>query len=307
MGWSWGARAQHPAPGKWRIGLVQSSERGQKIILEGLRELGYVEGQNLSVELRRTDGSAEKLAAVATELVQARVDVIVAAGTQAARALQLSTKDIPIIMFSSDPVRAGLVASLARPGGNVTGFSMVTPDVSGKRLELLREATGESKFGVLWNSDDPTNAASLRETADAAHSIGLELTDIAVQNSNQFDAAVGSLAANGTKGLVIVMSPLMDAQLARIAGYCNNARLASIYPSDLFVHAGGLMSYGADFASLFQRVPFYLDRLFKGAKPADLPVEQPTKYSLTINVRAAKAMGIAVPPSLLTRADGVIE
>jgi putative ABC transport system substrate-binding protein len=299
--------AQEPAPGVWRVGLIPSSDRAQTTIIQGLKELGYVEGKNLVVAVRRTDGSTERLAAVAAELIGLKMDVIVAAGTQVARALKDATNTIPIVMFSSDPVGAGLITSLGHPGGNVTGLSLLTPDISGKRLELLREVTGGSRFGVLWNSDDPSNAVSLKETQDAARTARFELVELAVRNPNDFVPAFTTLAASRLDGLAVVMSPLMDTHLPQLADLALNAKLPSIYSAPLFPQSGGLLSYGANFTILLNRAAIYIDKLFKGARPADLPVEQPTKFDLLINLKTAKALRLEIPPTLLARADEVIE
>jgi putative tryptophan/tyrosine transport system substrate-binding protein len=301
------ARAQKPAPGAWRVGLIPSSDRGQTTIIQGLADLGYFEGENLVVEIRRTDGSAARLAAVAAELVDLKLDVIVAAGTQAARALKEATNTIPIVMFSSDPVGAGLITSLGHPETNVTGLSLLTPDISGKRLELLREITGGSRFGVLWNSDDPSNAASLKEAKDAAATRNFELMELAIRNASDFILAFTTLANSRLDGLAVVMSPLMDGHLPQLANLALNAKLPSIYSAPLFPQSGGLLSYGANFPILLKRAAIYIDKIFKGAKPADLPVEQPTKFDLLINLKTAKALGLEIPPTLLARADEVIE
>jgi putative ABC transport system substrate-binding protein len=301
------AYAQQPAPGTWRVGLIPSSDRGQTTIIQGLGELGYVEGKNLVVEVRRTDGSAARLAAVAAELVELKMDVIVAAGTQAARALKEATNTIPIVMFSSDPVGAGLIKSLGHPETNVTGLSLLTPDISAKRLELLREITGRSRFGVLWNSDDPSNAASLKEAREAAATSKFELMELSIRSSSDFTSAFATLANSRLDGLAVVMSPLMDGHLPQLANLALNAKLPSIYSAPQFPQSGGLLSYGANFSILLKRAAIYIDKIFKGAKPAELPVEQPTKFDLLINLKTAKTLGIEVPPALLARADEVIE
>jgi putative tryptophan/tyrosine transport system substrate-binding protein len=296
-----------PAPGVWRVGLIPSSDRGQTTIIQGLGDLGYHEGKNLVIEVRRTDGSAERLAAVAAELVELKLDVIVAAGTQAARALKDATNTIPIVMFSSDPVGAGLIRSLGRPETNVTGLSLLTPDISGKRLELLREITGGSRFGVLWNLDDPSNAASLKEAQDAAAKRKFELTELSARNSSEFASAFTTLANSRLDGLAVVMSPLMDGHLPQLANLALSAKLPSIYSAPLFPQSGGLLSYGANFPIILKRAAVYIDRIFKGARPADLPVEQPTKFDLLINLKTAKALGLEIAPTLIARADEVIE
>jgi putative tryptophan/tyrosine transport system substrate-binding protein len=297
--------AQQPAPGKWRVGILMN-ERGQKAMLSGLNELGYFENQNLVVDVRRSNGT--DFVSAASELVGLRPDVVVTGGTQGALALKHATKDIPIVMTSSDPVGTGLIDSLAQPGGNVTGYSLFSPEISSKRLELMREAIpGLSKFAVLWNSSDPPAAASLRETEDAAKMLGLDISAVAIQAADDLGSAFASIEKAHPDGLVILPSPLVDINAARIAGLAIGQRLPAIYPDPGFARAGGLMSYGPDFFELIRREALLVDRIFRGVKPADLPVEQPTKFLLVINQKTANALGIVVPPILLARADEVIE
>jgi putative ABC transport system substrate-binding protein len=304
--WPFVARAQQPPPGKWRVGILLA-ERGQKVILQGLRELGYVEGQNLVVDFRSSNAGAG-FAAAASELVALKPDALVTAGTQAALALKQATRDIPIVMTSSDPVGAGLIASLARPGGNVTGFSLFTPEISGKRLELLREAVGGlSEVVVIWNSSDPPAAISLRETQEAAKIAGITATAIAVQGADDLTPAFAAIEKVHPGAVVILPSPLMDIQRVPIADLALGLRLPSIYPDPSFPHAGGFMSYGPNFYTLIHNEAAILDRIFRGTKPADIPVEQPTKFELVVNLKTAKALGVEVSPLLLARADEVLE
>jgi putative ABC transport system substrate-binding protein len=305
VAWPLAAGAQQPAPGKWHVGIMLS-ERGQKLIRQGLLELGYVEGNNLVVDARSSTGVG--VAAIASELVALKPDVLVTAGTQAALALRQATKDIPIVMTSSDPVGTGLIASLAHPGGNVTGFSLFTPEISGKRIELLREAAGgPSELAILWNSSDPPAAISLKETEATAKLAGLKTTAVAVQGPDDFEPAFAALEKTSPGGLVILPSPLMDLHAARIAGLALGLKLPSIYPDPSFARAGGFMSYGPNFFTLIHDETIYIDKIFKGSKPADLPVQQPTKFELVINLKTAKALGVEVPALLLARADEVIE
>jgi putative ABC transport system substrate-binding protein len=299
------ARAQLPAPGNWHVGILLG-ERGQKLIRQGLLELGYVEGKNLVVDARSSTGVG--FAAIASELVALKPDVLVTAGTQAALALRQATKDIPIVMTSSDPVGTGLITSLAHPGGNVTGFSLFTPEISGKRIELLREAAGgPSEIAILWNSSDPPAAISLKETQETAKLAGLQTTAVAVQGPDDFGPAFAALEKTRPGGLVILPAPLMDINASRIAGLALGLKLPSIYPDPSFARAGGFMSYGPNFLTLIHDEMIYIDKIFKGNKPADLPVQQPTKFELVINLKTAKALGVEVPPLLLARADEVIE
>jgi putative tryptophan/tyrosine transport system substrate-binding protein len=300
------AVALQPAPGKWRVGILLS-ERGQKQILQGLSELGYFENQNLVVD-RRSSNAGVGFAAAASELVALKPDVLVTSGTQGALALKQATPDIPIVMTSSDPVGTGLIASLARPGGNITGFSLFTPEISGKRLELLREAVGVlSEITVLWNSSDPPAALSLKETQGAAKIAGIRATAVAVQGPDDFSLAFATIEKTHPSALVILPSPLMDIQRASFVDLALGLRLPSIYPDPSFPRAGGFMSYGPDFFALIKSEAAYIDKIFRGARPADLPVAQPTKFELVINLKTAKALGIEVPPLLLARADEVIE
>jgi putative ABC transport system substrate-binding protein len=300
------ARAQQPAPGKWHVGILLLP-RGQKLILQGLQELGYVEGYNLVVDARSSAAGVE-FAENAAELVALRPNVLVTAGTQAALALKQATKDIPIVMTSSDPVGTGLIASLARPGGNITGFSLFTPEISGKRLELLREAVGRlSEVAILWNSNDPVTALSLKETQEAAKIAGMQTTAVAVQDPGDFAPAFAAIEKKRPGGLVILPSPLMDVHWPEITGFISSLRLPSIYPDPSFPRAGGLMSYGPNFFTLIKNETVYIDKIFRGTRPADLPVAQPTKFELVINLKTARTLGIEVPPTLLARADEVIE
>jgi putative tryptophan/tyrosine transport system substrate-binding protein len=299
-------RAQKPSPRKWRIGVLLA-ERGQNAIRLGLRDLGYIEGENLLIELRSSHSGVD-FVAPAAELVATRPDVLVTAGTQAALALKQATSDIPIVMASSDPVATGLIASLAHPGGNVTGFSLFSPEVSGKRVELLRDAAGIiSTLAILWNPSDPPAAISLKETERAVEAAALKSTAIAVQSLDDFAPAFASLERLRAGGLVILPAPLMDLNAARIADFAASAKLPSIYPDPSYPRAGGLMSYGPDFFGLIRDEAVYVDKIIKGAKPADLPVAQPTKFNLVINLKAAKQLGVNIPPTMLARADEVIE
>jgi putative tryptophan/tyrosine transport system substrate-binding protein len=300
------ARAQQPAPGKWHVGILLP-ERGQNLIRRGLLELGYVEGKNLVIDARSSPAGVA-FAASASELVALNPDVLVTAGTQAALALRQATKNIPIVMTSSDPVGTGLIASLAHPGGNVTGFSLFTPEISGKRIELLAEAAGAvSDLAILWNSSDPTGAISLKATEETAKLAGLKTTAAAVQSPDDFESAFAALEKTRPGGLVILPSPLMDNHATLIAGRALDSKLPSIYPDPSFARAGGLMSYGPNFFTLIHDEAAYIDKIFKGSKPADLPVQQPTKFELVINLKTAKSLGLTISPTLLARADEVIE
>jgi putative ABC transport system substrate-binding protein len=211
-------------------------------------------------------------------------------------------------MTGSDPVGTRLVASLAHPGGNITGFSMFSPELSGKRMEILRNVIGEVRsLAILWNPDDPPAAIALKETRDAAHAMGLQLMEVEARKANDLEPAFQTIAKSGAKGLVILNAPLMNIQAGRISELALGLKLPSIYTEIAFPQAGGLMSYGPNFDSITRRAAIYIDRIFKGEKPANLPIEQPTKFDLVINLKTARALGLNVPPSILALADDVIE
>jgi putative ABC transport system substrate-binding protein len=304
--WPLAARAQQPAPGKWRIGVLGPEIR-QKPIREGLSELGYIEGQNLFIEWR-FDHRVDRLAALATELVGLKPDLITAIGTQAAQAAQQATKSIPIVMTASNPIGNGLVESLAHPGGNITGLSLQTPELSGKRLELLRQASGTlSAIVVLYNSDDPPALNALKEIVDTARHAGLQVTTVGARTPGDLAPAFEKIAQARPSALVILSSPLMSGQAGRIAEFALQLKLPSIYSDRRFAKVGGLMSYGPNYDRIVKNLAIYIDRIFKGAKPADLPVEQPSKFELIINLKTAKALGVDIPSFLLVLADEVIE
>jgi putative ABC transport system substrate-binding protein len=282
-------------------------ESRQQSLRDGLRELGYVEGQNLVIE-RRFDDSADRLAALAAELVGLKPDIIVAVGTQAARAAQQATRSIPIVMMASNPVGNRLVESLAHPGGNLTGLSLLSPELSGKRFELLHEATGRpSAVAVLYDPDDPPAVNAFRETLEAARRVGAQVTPAEARIPSDIVPAFEKIVQARPGALVILTSALMSYQVDRIAELALKLKLPAIYTEPLFAKAGGLMSYGPNFNSLLKRLATYIDRIFKGAKPADLPVEQPTKFELVINLKTAAILGLAIQPTLLSLADEIIE
>ncbi len=303
-----GGRAQqNPAARMPRIGLLVY-ERVKDQFLQGLRDLGYDSRKDLIVEYR-SNLPAEMLPRFAAELVSLNVDVIVAAGTQAVRAAQQTTQRIPIVTTgSSDPVGTGLVTSLARPGGNITGISLFNPELSGKRLELLREIAGEIPLlAVLWNPDDPPAMTALRETESAARALGIVARPFEVRRVEDFDAAFAAAIKDRPRAVVILSAPVMTANLHRIAAWALQNHLPAIFWDRSFPAAGGLMSYGPDLDSLARRAAVFVDKILKGAKPADLPIEQPTKFDLVINLKTAKALGLTVPQSLLGRVDEIIE
>jgi putative ABC transport system substrate-binding protein len=304
--WPLATGAQQPAPGKWKIGLLFQEDLA-KPIRDGLRQLGYVEGQNVTTELRHDD-RADRLPALAVELVALKPDIIAAGGTQAAQAAQQATKTIPIVFVASNRVDNGLVASLGHPGGNATGLSLLSPELSGKRLELLREVCGKpSAIAVLLSSDDPPAVNALRETMDAASQMGLQVTVVDARTPDEIAPGFEKIVQARPGALIILTSALMSVQISRIAELALRAKLPSIYAAPQFPKAGGLMSYGPNFDAIRKSLAVYIDKIFKGAKPTDLPVEQPTKFELVINVKTARMLGITVPDKLLVAADHVIE
>ena len=302
-----GYAQQSPGARVPRIGLL-AYERVKGQVLQGLRDVGYDIGKDLIIEFRPND-PAEMLPRFAAEFVALNVDVIVASGTQAVRAAKEATQRIPIVTTGSgDPVGTGLVASLARPAGNITGMSLFQPELSGKRLELLREIAGDiPRVAVLWNPDDPPVVLSLRETESAGRALGIEVDGVEVRRADDFDAALASVTGLHPKAIVVLSSPLMMVNIRRIALWALESRLPAIFWERAFPASGGLMSYGPDLDSLARRSAVFVDKILKGAKPADLPIEQPTKFDLVINMATAKVLGLTVPQSLLLRAVEVIE
>jgi len=293
-----------------RVGVLagQSAEISPPILTlrEGLRELGYVEGQNIAIEWRWAQGKDERYPDLAAELVNLKVDVIVAPTTAGAQAAQRATKTIPIVMgFVSDPVALGLVASLARPGGNITGLGIPTPEIAGKRLQLLREvAPTVARIAVL---SDPSQPADLRGTEAAAQALRVQLQVLEVRSGGELDRAFTAIARERAAGIIILGSTTLFANRARIAQLAITHRLpTSAYAREL-TEAGCLMSYGANLPDVSRRAAYFVDKILKGAKPGDLPIEQPTKFDLVINLKTAKALGLTIPPSLLGRADEVIQ
>ena len=300
-----------------RIGYLSSSDpntestRAEAIRL-GLRELGYMEGQNIAIEYRYTEGKRDRAPELAAELVHLKVDIIVVAGGAPwIRAAKNATKTIPIVMSGAgiDPVVAGLVESLARPGGNVTGITNLTRELGGKRLELLKEAVPKlSRVAVLYELGLLGPARELKEVLPtAAGALGLTVRSWEVRRADDFEKVFAALNKERPDGLYVLGGPLMATNQKRIVGFALKSRLPSVYNRREDIEAGGLMSYGADFADSYRRVAYYVDRILKGAKPADLPVEQPTKFELVINLKTAKQIGLTIPQSLLYRADKVIK
>jgi putative ABC transport system substrate-binding protein len=277
--------------------------------LEGLRDLGYVEGRTIAIEWKWAEDKIERLPELSAELVRANVDVIVTGGTSAATALKSATKTVPIVMaIIGDPVAAGLVESLGRPGGNATGFSIIAPEVGTKRLELLKEIVPDaSSVAVMLNPKNPQSRIELKEMQVAAQTLGLQLHSIQITSEAVLDEAFAALTKAVAQGTILLTDPILFSQRKRIIELANRSRLPAMYFFQEFVKEGGLMSYGPSDADLFRRSAAYVDRILKGTRPSDLPIEQPTKFELVINLKTAKALGLTVPNTLLATADEVIE
>jgi len=276
---------------------------------QGLRALGYVEGQNLVIEERFAEGKVERLSDLATELVRLKVDVIVGGGTAAIRAAQQATSTIPIVMTTyMDAVAQGFVGSLAQPGGNITGVAGLGVELSGKRLELLKETVpGVARIAALWNPANVTAAPFLQETQAAAQALGVELLVLEVHTADEFEGAFAAVTRGHAGALIVIPDALLNGNRTRIVDLAHQHGLPGMYPIRDYVDAGGLISYGSSWTAMFPRAATYVDKILKGAKPADLPVEQPTKFELVINLKAAQALGLTMPPTLLMLADEVIQ
>jgi putative ABC transport system substrate-binding protein len=274
-----------------------------------LRELGYIDGQNMVIEFRSSEGHEERFPALAAELVDLKVDVIVAPGTAAARAARDATATIPIVtVLVSDPVGLGLVASLARPGGNITGMSSAAKDIAGKQLQLLKELLpGLSRVAVLWSSTTPAHPITLKEVEAAAKTLQLQVRTFDVRTPESLERSFRVILGQRAGALMPLDGPFMFVQRRRIADFAAKNRLPLICSSRAYPDVGALMSYGPSFSDLYYRAATYVDKILKGAKPADLPVEQPTKFELVINLKTAKAFGLTIPPALLGRTDEVIQ
>jgi putative ABC transport system substrate-binding protein len=304
------ASAQEKIP---RIGLLYASAVGNlarnEAFRQGLSELGYVEGKNIVLEYRYAEGKLDRYSAFATELVRLKVDVIVTGGPAATRPAKEATSIIPIVMAQdNDPVGNGFVASLARPGGNVTGLSTLGATTSGKQLELLKEIVPKlSRVAVFGTSPEPANAQSLKEAELAAEALRIRIQYLDVLTPKDFEAAF-RMASNGRADAALVLTSAVAAVYRReIAKLAAKNRLPAIYPQAAFVDDGGLVTYGVSFTDLDRRAAIFVDKILKGAKPADLPVEQPTKFELVINLKTAKQIGLTIPPNVLARADRVIK
>jgi ABC-type uncharacterized transport system substrate-binding protein len=299
-------------PGKvYRIGYLAAVPPPTHLweaLLDGLRERGYREGQNLVFERRFSEGHAERFPVFAAEMVQLQVDCVIAITTPAALAVKHATTTIPIVMTTAiDPVGAGLVASLARPGSNVTGNAILYPELSTKRLELLKDVVpGLSQVVVLWNAANPANASVWHATQAAARALGLQLHSQDVRDAQDFAGAFARTAEAHPDALLVLDDALINTHRDQIAAFATQAHLPSVFAARESAVAGGLMSYGPSLPALFRRVATYVDKILQGATPADLPMEQPMKFELVINLKTAKALDLAISPTLLFQADEVI-
>jgi putative ABC transport system substrate-binding protein len=276
---------------------------------EGLRELGYVEGQNIAIEYRWAEGKYDRLPGLAAELVSLKVDIIVATALPAIQAAKQATGTIPIVMTSSlDPVATGFAANLARPGGNITGLSAMAPEIVGKQLELLKELVPKvSRVALLGNPANPGTAPMVRRAQDAARELGIRLQPLEARSPSEIDNAFAAMTRERAGALLVLLDVMFADHRARIADLAAKHRLPAVYGLQDFAEVGGLIVYGSSFVDRFRRAAIFVDKILKGAKPAALPIEQPTRFALTINLRAAKALGLTIPQSLLLRADQVIQ
>jgi putative ABC transport system substrate-binding protein len=290
-------------------GTPESFSLRTKAFLDGLKELGHVEGRTIEIDWKWGQDRVQTLSDLAAELVRGKADVIVTGGTSAAKALKAATSTIPIVMaIIGDPVAAGLVDNLARPGGNLTGFSIVAPELGGKRLELLKEMVpAVSSVAVLLNNKNPQSQIESKEMRSAAQAMRLQLYPAEISTEVGLEDAFAAMNKAAVQALVVLTDPILFSQRKRAVDLANKNRLPAMYFFQGFVEEGGLMSYGPSDADLFRRAAGYVDRILKGTKPGDLPIEQPTKFELFINLKTAKLLGIIIPESVLLRADKVIE
>jgi putative ABC transport system substrate-binding protein len=302
-----------PRVGYLAMDLAGGNAQPRLAFLEGLRELGYVEGKNVTIEYRDAEGKSERLAALAAELVALKVDVILGGGgTAGALALKRATTTVPIVFGAvGDPVSEGVVSSLARPGGNLTGLAINSPEITGKAIELLKQAVPGATRVALLVKPDSVPAPVLNERVKVwdrqARALGMRLQVVHARGAEDFDGAFSAMVKARADVLTVLGTPLFDGERRRLAELSSKYRLPTVYSFRHFVDAGGLMSYGPDIPHLFRRAATYVDKILKGAKPGDLPVEQPTKFELVLNLKTARALGLKLPPSVLQRADQVIE
>jgi putative ABC transport system substrate-binding protein len=280
-----------------------------KALLRGLRDAGWIDGRNLTIEYRYAEGKNERLPELVTSLIRQKVDIIITTVTVDTLAAKNATAEIPIVMVAvGDPVAIGIVKSLARPGGNITGLSQMTPDLSGKRLELLKQIIPQiTSVAVLFNPEDPLSMLDWKEARLSAQTLGIEVYSLEVRGAGDVDKVLKEAVAARVGALVVMPAPVLFENLRLIAGFAMQNRLPSTFHLREFPAVGGLLSYGVDRSDLFRRAATYVDKILKGASPADLPIEQPTKFELVINLRTAKALGLAISPNVLSIADEVVE
>jgi len=307
VAWPLAVRAQQRTSPIRRIGIIDDGPLWDHF-RQGLRELGYIEGQTVVIDYRSAEGKPDRLAAVASELARLPVDVIVTFGTAAAYAAKEATTTIPIVMMVGDPMRSGLVTNLARPGGNITGYTVLGPDIAAKRLQLLKEAFPTiSRVAFLWNPKNASHAAYLEEWKSAAPGLGVKMLFVAVSSSDEFDSAFAAMMRERPDAFTMSADPLHQLHIGWIIEFLAKNRLPAMYMLRENVIAGGLMSYGASVPDLFRRAASYVHKILQGTNPADLPVQQPVKFELVINLKTAKALGSTIAESFLLRADEVIE
>jgi len=298
-----------PLIGRLAVASHSSELARMEALSQGLRQLSYVEGKNIVIEWRFADGKLDRLPALVAELMRLKVDVIVTAGSTPTRAAKAATSTIPIVMGNdNDPVGDGFVASLARPGGNITGLSNFAPELSGKRLEILREVVPNlSRVAILGTSTNPGHAQVIKEVELTAKAFGVKLQNLDVLDSKDIETAFRAASKGRADGLLVLTSAILVPQRVQLIELALKNRLPAIYSNSQFVEYGGLMFYGVNVLDLDRRAATYVDKILKGAKPADLPVEQPTKFEFIINLKAAKQIGLTIPPNVLVRADKVIK
>ena len=308
------AAAAQPAGRTVTIGYLGNSSPSLEANLveafrEGLRQLGYVEGRNLIITYQWAWGNQERFGVLAGELVRLKPDVILTAGTPGTLAAKQATQSIPIVTaVAGDPVASGLVASLAKPGGNVTGLAGLTPELEGKRLELFKEVVPKlSRVAVLLNPANPFTTIAWKETQSAAKALGVKLQPVEARDPNDLDRAFATIKAARPQGLILIADRFLLIYRAPIVEFMTKNRLPGMFPFREFAREGGLMAYGPDYTDMYRRAAVYVDKILKGAKPADLPVEQPMRFELVLNMKTAKALGLKIPQSVLIRADQVIE
>jgi putative tryptophan/tyrosine transport system substrate-binding protein len=307
------AEAQQPAKIP-RIGFLGNSTPALEANLigpfrEGLRDLGYVEGKNIVIEWRWVEGKYDRFPTLIAELIASKVELIVTAGTLATIALKKATTTLPLVMIAvGDPVGTGLIASFAHPGGNLTGLTSISPELDGKRLELLREVVPKISYvAVLWNPTSPLQVVAERETQVAAKAMGIKVLSLGVQAAAEFDKAFATILRERARSLLVLADRLFLHHRVRIMDFANQNRLPGVHAYVELVDAGGLMSYGPSYAGMHRRAAYFVDRILKGSKPAELPVEAPAKFELVVNLKAAKQIGVTVPPEVLYRADKIIK